>query len=215
MRRGDDDDDDAHGGAVAALVAALQSPAERVNRAAMHGLAAAGQAAVPALLRLVDASAAALGDTSTESGHSARLLMKQAMHALAEALVQPDLASVTTMVRAAEAARSTLLAWEALHPSGVSDGSPCSTDEHAPRSTDESAPRSTDMTGSPPPRLSRSISHQGALSSRGRPEYEAAPAGGRWQSGAGAAQAGGCRAAPNCCDRHASAWLCGGAGSAA
>ena len=101
-------------GALQALVDAMRSRTERVNRAGMHGLATAGQSAVPTLLALIDESAAALEDID---GHG-RLVVKQCIHALAESLEEPDVASVTAMVGVADAARDALIEYEAGHPSG-------------------------------------------------------------------------------------------------
>ena len=100
--------------ALAALVAALESDTERINRAGMHGMATSGQAGVPALLQLI---AEAVPTLEEASGHG-RLLVKQCIHALAEALEQPDVASVTAMVSASDAARAALLAHEERNPSG-------------------------------------------------------------------------------------------------
>jgi hypothetical protein len=95
----------------------MRSRTERVNRAGMHGLAAAGQAAVPTLLGLIDEASAALEAAGADGGH-ARLIVKQSIHALAESLEAPDVASVTVMVELAAVARDALLAYEASHPSG-------------------------------------------------------------------------------------------------
>lgn len=103
--------------ALQALVKAMESRTERVNRAGMHGLATAGQSAVPTLLALIAESSAALEDPD---GH-ARLVVKQSVHALAESLEEPDVASVTAMVGVADSARDALIVAEQAESSTAAE----------------------------------------------------------------------------------------------
>lgn len=93
----------------------MRSDTERINRAGMHGLATAGQPAVATLMQLIAEATPSLGEV--DSGH-ARLLVKQCVHALAEAMEQPTLESVVALVDTADRARGQLIACEQQNPSG-------------------------------------------------------------------------------------------------
>jgi len=95
--------------ALDALVAAVRAETERINRAGMHGLSAAGQAGVPALLQLIAGTVPSLAMVNS-IGAQARLVAKQCVHALAEALEQPDVETVTALVNFASSARGALIA---------------------------------------------------------------------------------------------------------
>lgn len=89
------------------LVIAMRAETERINRAAMHGLSAAGQAAVAALLRLIGGTAPSLALPDSVGAHQ-RLVAKQCIHALAEALERPNVDAVSALVSFANNSRDLL-----------------------------------------------------------------------------------------------------------
>ncbi len=100
--------------ALEALVDAISAETERINRAGMHGLSAAGQPAVSTLLQLIAGTVPSLALVDS-IGTQARLVAKQCIHALAEALERPDVATVTALVNFASKSRNVLIECEGSH----------------------------------------------------------------------------------------------------